>query len=115
MGLGDKFKNLAKQAQDAVADHKDQIHDAVDKVSVAADQRTHGKYTDKIARFGQKAGSAVDRVGGDEGSEAADAPAPAAQAAPAAADATRTEPSEPAPAPQFSEEPTVAPPKFDDE
>jgi hypothetical protein len=66
MALGDKFKNLAKQAQDAVVEHKDQIHGAVDSVSVAADRRTRGKYTDKIAKMGQKAGHAVDKLGGDE-------------------------------------------------
>jgi MT0933-like antitoxin protein len=61
MGLGDKFKNLTKQAQDAVAEHKDEIHDAVDRVSAAADQQTRGKYTAKIAKAGQKAGEAVDK------------------------------------------------------
>jgi hypothetical protein len=66
MALGDKFKNLAKQAQDAVVEHKDQIHGAVDAVSVAADRRTRGRYTDKIARMGQKAGEAVDKLGGDD-------------------------------------------------
>ncbi len=66
MGLGDKVKNLAKQAQDAVAEHKDQIHGAVDAVSVAADRRTKGKYTDKISKAGKKAGDAVDRLGGPD-------------------------------------------------
>ncbi len=68
MGLGDRFKNMAKQAQEAVAEHKDQIHDAVDAVGVAADQKTRGKYTTKIAKVGQKAGDAVDKFGaGGEG------------------------------------------------
>jgi hypothetical protein len=66
MGLGDKFKNLAKQAQESVAEHKDQIHEAVDAVSVAADRKTHGKHTAKIAKFGQKATDAVERLGGDD-------------------------------------------------
>ncbi len=67
MGLGDKFKDLAKQAQETVAEHKEQIHDAVDTVSVAADRKTHGKYTDKIAKAGQKAGEVVDKVSGGDG------------------------------------------------
>jgi translation elongation factor EF-Ts len=67
MGLGDTFKDLAKQAQEAVAQHKDEIHDAVDRASVAADQKTHGKYTDKIAKVSQKAGEAVDKVSGGDG------------------------------------------------
>jgi translation elongation factor EF-Ts len=62
VGFGDKFKDLAKQAQDAVAEHKDQIHEAVEAVSVAADEKTKGKYSDKIAKFGQKAGDVVDKV-----------------------------------------------------
>ena len=67
MGLADKFKDLAKQAQDAVAEHKDQIHDAVESVGVAADQKTQGKYSDKIAKMGQKANEAVDKFSGGEG------------------------------------------------
>jgi hypothetical protein len=66
MGLGDKFKDLAKQAQDSVAEHKDQLHEAVDAVSVAADRKTHGKHTAKIAKFGQKATDAVDRLSTDD-------------------------------------------------
>jgi hypothetical protein len=82
MALGDKFKDLAKQAQDAVVEHKDQIHGAVKAVSVAADRRTRGKYTDKIAKMGQKAGDAVDKLGADEepaGAAGADPPAGAAE------------------------------------
>jgi translation elongation factor EF-Ts len=67
MGLGDKFKDLAKQAQETVAEHKEQIHDAVDSASVAADEKTHGKYTAKITKMGQKAGEAIDRFSGEEG------------------------------------------------
>ena len=65
MGFGDKFKDLAKQAQEAVADRKEQITEVVDRASVAADQRTGGKYTDKIAKFGQKAEQVVEKVGAD--------------------------------------------------
>jgi translation elongation factor EF-Ts len=61
MGLADKFKDLTKQAQDAVVEHKDQIHEAVERASVTADQQTGGKYTAKIAKVGQKAGEAVDK------------------------------------------------------
>jgi hypothetical protein len=67
MGLGDKFKDLAKQAQGTVAEHKEQIHDAVEAASVAADRKTRGKHTDKIAKMGQKAGDAIDKfAAGDE-------------------------------------------------
>jgi gas vesicle protein len=118
MGLGDKFKNLAKQAQDAVVEHKDQIHETVERVSVAADQKTHGKYTDKIAKFGQKAGGAVDRVA-DRGSEESDAAEHESDAAehesdaadtPGAADTTAEQS-----APQASTQTGAPPPRFDDE
>ena len=73
MGLGDKFKDLAKQAQDSVAEHKEQLQGAVEAVSVAADRKTKGKHTDKIARMGQKATDALDRLGEDDGEAAGDA------------------------------------------
>jgi MT0933-like antitoxin protein len=63
MGLGDKFKNLAKQAQDSAAEHKEQLRGAVEAVGVAADRKTKGRHTDKIARMGQKANDALDRLG----------------------------------------------------
>jgi hypothetical protein len=66
MGLGDKFKTFAKQAQDAVVEHKDQIHQAMDAAGVAADRKTKGKYTAKIAKFGEKAGEALDKLGAEE-------------------------------------------------
>jgi hypothetical protein len=63
MGFGDRLKDLAKQAQGSVAEHKEQIVEAVDRASVVADQRTGGKYTDKIAKVGQKAERVVDKLG----------------------------------------------------
>jgi hypothetical protein len=81
MGLGDKFKNLAKQAQDSVAEHKEQLQGAVDAVSVAADRKTKGRHTDKIAKMGQKASGALDRLGDHDDT------APTGDAAPAAGDA----------------------------
>lgn len=65
MGFGDKFKDLAKQAQVTVAEHKEQITAAVDRATVVADQRTGGKYADKIAKVGQKAGHVVEKLSGD--------------------------------------------------
>jgi hypothetical protein len=62
MGLGDKFKDLAKQAQDSVAEHKEQLQGAVEAASVAANRKTKGRHTDKIARMGQKASDALDRL-----------------------------------------------------
>lgn len=98
MGFGDKLKELRQQAQEAVSEHSEKIHDVVDAAAVAANEKTHGKYTNKIAKFGEKAGGAVDKFGAsEEGSPEAAADAPAAAEAPAA------------PAPSEPEAP-VAPP-----
>ncbi|MDQ6805835.1 MAG: antitoxin, partial [Actinomycetota bacterium] len=71
MAFGDKFKDLAKQAQEAVAERKDQITEAVDRASALADQRTGGKYSDKIAKAGQKATGAVEKMAAGAGTEPA--------------------------------------------
>jgi hypothetical protein len=77
MGLSDKFKNLAKQAQDAVAEHSDKLHGAVESVGVAVNEKTQGKYASHIAKVGEKTSSAIDKIGGttqaDQASEAASA------------------------------------------
>src|SRR5208282_2986411 len=72
VGFSDKLKQLKQQAQEAVAENKDKIHEAVEVVSVGADQKTHGKYTAKIAKFGQKASDAVDKFSGDADGQAGD-------------------------------------------
>ena len=81
MKFGDKLKDLRKQAQDAVAENREKIHDAVDVVSTTVDQKTGGKHTAKIAKFGEQADAAVDRFSESDdqpGSEprAADGSAP---------------------------------------
>ena len=78
MGLGDKFKNLAKQAQDSVVEHKEQLQGAVEAVGVAADRKTKGRHTDKIARMGQKASDALDRLGDDDKPDAGGTHGPSA-------------------------------------
>ncbi|HTP22816.1 MAG TPA: antitoxin [Solirubrobacteraceae bacterium] len=86
MGLRDKLTDLREQAQQAVAEHKDEIQGAVQTAGAAVDQRTHGKYTDKIFKYGQKANSAVEKFGNqasDEPSRGDDAAAPTAGAPPA--------------------------------
>jgi DNA-binding protein H-NS len=59
VGLTDRFKELKTKAQDTVAEHSDQIHDAVGKAAAAADQRTGGKYTERIQKAGAKADELV--------------------------------------------------------
>jgi MT0933-like antitoxin protein len=86
MGLRDKLTDLREQAQGAVAEHKDQIQNAMESAGAAVDQKTHGKYTDKITRYGQKASDAVEKFSDKAPGErdAAEHPGAAAQAPPAA-------------------------------
>jgi hypothetical protein len=62
MGLRDKLRDLTTQAEKAAAEHKDEIRKTVDKVETAADQRTGGKYHDKIKQAGAKVDAYLDRL-----------------------------------------------------
>jgi predicted lipid-binding transport protein (Tim44 family) len=93
MGLGDKFKDLKKQAQETVVEHRDQIQEAVGVVGVAADRKTKGRYTQKIAKFGQKANEAVDKVVEEEPARAQEPSASTAPGAPAEPAASEANPS----------------------
>jgi hypothetical protein len=62
MGLSDTLKNLRKKAEDTTVEHKDQIHDAVQKAEQAADQRTEGKYHDNIVKAGDMADAYVEKL-----------------------------------------------------
>jgi hypothetical protein len=70
MGFGDKFSDLKKQAQKSVAEHRDQIDDAVGVVGMAVDKKTKGRHTQRIAKFGQKTSQAVDKFA-DPGADTA--------------------------------------------
>ena len=80
MGIADKLKGLTSKAEDEAAEHKDQIHEAVEKAEVAADQRTGGKYHDQIQKAAAKADTFVDglkepeKPGAPEGSTGAENP-----------------------------------------
>ena len=60
MGIADRLKGLRSKAEDTAAEHKDQIHQAVEKAEVAADERTGGKYHDQIQKAAAKADTFVD-------------------------------------------------------
>jgi DNA-binding protein H-NS len=62
MGLADRFKRLTKKAEDTAAEHADQIHQAVAKAEVAADERTGGRYHDQIQKAGAKADEFVEEL-----------------------------------------------------
>ncbi len=87
MGLRDKLTNLREQAEQTVAEHKDEIQGAMETASAAVDQKTHGKYTDKIFKYGQKATNAVEKIGNQASGERSAGEHPDAPAAgtPAAA------------------------------
>jgi hypothetical protein len=78
MGIADRLKDLKTKATDATVERSDKIHEAVEKVAATADQRTGGKYRERIQQVGAKADSFVDSL------KAPDSPA----AAPTAGEAT---------------------------
>ena len=78
MGLTDRLKDLKTKAVDATAERSDKLHEAVEKVATTADERTGGKYHDRIQKAGAKAAGLVDSVAA--GSE--QQPAGAAEEAP---------------------------------
>ncbi|MCP2279977.1 MT0933-like antitoxin protein [Nocardia amikacinitolerans] len=50
MSLADTLKGLVGKGKDAAAKNADKINQAVDKAGDFIDQKTHGKYTDKIEK-----------------------------------------------------------------
>jgi hypothetical protein len=82
MGISDRLKDLKTKATDAAAEHSDKLHEAVDRVATVADQRTGGKYTERIQKVGAKAEGLVeslapsDAVAPSDGEPAAQAQAP---------------------------------------
>jgi hypothetical protein len=99
MGIADRLKDLKTKAVDATAEHSDKIHEAVEKVATTADQRTGGKYHERIQQAGAKAGGLVDSLKGPEQPVAAESSDDAPQGAGAAA------PADPAPAADAPAEP----------
>jgi MT0933-like antitoxin protein len=74
---------LKDKAEGAVVERKDQIQQAVQKAGEVADQRTGGKYHDKIEKAGDKALGLVDSMGGSEASSESSSPPPLDPDAPA--------------------------------
>ncbi|NKY60134.1 MULTISPECIES: antitoxin [Nocardia] len=66
MSLMDNLKNLAGKGQEAAAKNSDKINQAVDKAGDFLDQRTKGKYSDKIQKGKEAARKVVppDQPGG---------------------------------------------------
>ena len=67
MSLIDKLKGAKDKAGDAVAEHSDQIESGIDKVAGFVDDKTGGKFSDKIEGATGKAKEALSKVEGDTG------------------------------------------------
>lgn len=97
MGMADRLKGLTKRAKDTAAEHKDQVHQAVEKAETLADRRTGGKYHDQIQKAGAKVETYVENLPPQAGPPQAGDRAEAQSPPPAAAD-TGHEPGGPRPA-----------------
>ena len=75
MDISDKLNDLKKKAEDAAVEHKDQINEAVEKAQAAADQRTEGKYHDRIANAGATVKDYVEKLSPEAEGGAPPAPA----------------------------------------
>ncbi|MEU9988301.1 antitoxin [Streptomyces sp. NPDC007971] len=82
MGLMDNVKAKLAQAEDKVSDlarqHGGKVQHGIDKAAKAVDERTKGKYSDKIHAGTDKAKGAMDRLAHTQkaGPEAGDAATP---------------------------------------
>jgi hypothetical protein len=62
MGIADRLNELKSKAVDATVEHSDKIQGAVEKVATTANERTGGKYQERIEQAGAKAGSMLDSL-----------------------------------------------------
>jgi uncharacterized protein YjbJ (UPF0337 family) len=73
-GFLDKAKDLAKglsgKAKTTVGENQEKIDGSIDKAADFVDEKTKGKYTEKIEKGKDAAHRAVDKIGGDEGGSA---------------------------------------------
>jgi MT0933-like antitoxin protein len=67
MGIADRLNELKSKAVDATVEHSDKIQGAVEKVATTANERTGGKYQERIEQAGAKAGSMLDSLKGAPG------------------------------------------------
>jgi len=62
MGILDRLKGLTAKAEETAAEHKEQLHDAVEKAEELADKQTQGKYHDQIQKAGAKVDAQLDEL-----------------------------------------------------
>jgi hypothetical protein len=70
MGFLDKLKKSAddveEKASELVSDHSDKLHEGIEKTADFADEKTKGKYSDKIEKVEKAASDLVDKVASGE-------------------------------------------------
>ena len=66
MGLFDKFKKSTDKAKDLVESQGDKVADGVDKATDLVDDKTGGKYTDKLEKVDDMADKLRDAKGAGE-------------------------------------------------
>jgi hypothetical protein len=68
MGFLDKLKKSAddveEKASELVSEHSDKIHEGIEKTADFADDKTKGKYSEKIEKVEKAASDLVDKVAG---------------------------------------------------
>lgn len=74
MGFLDKLKGAKDTAKEKVVERSDQISQGIDKAAGFVDDKTGGKYRDKIEGATGKAKEALDKL--DDGDDAAPPPPP---------------------------------------
>ncbi|MFJ7751096.1 antitoxin [Arthrobacter sp. NPDC097144] len=77
-GLKGKAGELKDKATDLVGENADKIKGGIDHAGKFVDQRTGGKYSDKIDGFQNKASEAVDKVDRNQGPGTDSGPTPPA-------------------------------------
>ncbi|MET9835589.1 antitoxin [Streptomyces sp. NPDC006385] len=86
MGLMRNLKDKLAPAKDKVADfakrHEEQVHHGLDKAAKVVDERTKGKYSNKIQTGTGKAKGAVDRLAHKGDDTATDRSAPPSDSPP---------------------------------
>ncbi|MFC9914865.1 antitoxin [Streptomyces sp. NPDC059862] len=79
MGLLDNLKAKLTPAKDKVSDlaqkHEDKIQHGIDKAAKVVDERTKGKYSDRIHTGTDKAKGAMDRLAHKDRTDAGEGPA----------------------------------------
>ncbi|WP_280381095.1 antitoxin [Nocardia wallacei] len=84
MSLLDTLKGLVGKGRDAASENAEKIHGAVDKAGSFIDEKTGGKYTDKIGKGTEAVKNAIPEQGQAKPGQGPATPPPPAPEPPAA-------------------------------